>query len=847
MRNARLRIGLVMLTLIGILAILLVTRSTSGERKARAPIGNFDPATQSLIADAKRVVFLVPFSHWDTDWHQSYDVYSKLADQNIQSAIDLAKQDARYRFTLEQVLFVQHFWETHPASRSDLVRLVQNRQLTFAWGGITQPETSLVAPSIQVHNLELGKAWIAQTFGPEYVPRTAWQSDAFGNSAALPSFLNQFDIPYLFIGRHQGRCDPDYQECQPLPPTFFWKSPANAGSVLVAYGSYFVAYNDIHRNTDPEVQLAELRKTIEDEFKQTDSNYLFLPVGFDFSNPQPNLLSLVDRWNASDKATALVISDPDSAFQHLAAEQLPEITIDMNPIWQAFYNTRPAAKIADKESEYYLTAADKFGLLLNAPRSSAWSLAAFNAHYDNISGVGFDSVWENSQSPRFEQTIATARQDLTEILADISARVPALITVFNPTSWTRSDVIELHGALPDMNSLPAPIQQIDPNTVAFYAKDIPSLGYLGLSGGQTSIEHPVTVAQNGTQITLSNGLALVTLDGDHGGTYSSLMLLNGTGSRELLTSFGDDVTYWDDSGDVYGATFGEVRARESDVPAQMTVLASGPLIARARATFALGGQQVVKTVTLRADDPLVEVELDLNALPETTAITQTSTILDTNLRTDDLGFGAFTHKIDNQPIAPGDRTYRRSIFYPIMYWSDVSNNNIGLTLITHGLQGVSGGDVRGLMLVRQVTRDPEGVTDPGVHHLRYAYLPHAGTATEAQLWRAAYEFNQPMIAAWKNGSTLDVQLPFDNEVDIRELQNPAQDPALPVAFSMLSAQDVVIADLYWQDDQIEAVVLNYETTITSTLQLGGQQVSVPQSPFTLMLLSPSALGVPIQK
>ena len=39
----------------------------------------------------------------------------------------------------------------------------------------------------------------------------------------------------------------------------------------------------------------------------------------------------------------------------------------MNPIWQAFYNTRPAAKIADKESEYYLTAADKFGLLLNAP------------------------------------------------------------------------------------------------------------------------------------------------------------------------------------------------------------------------------------------------------------------------------------------------------------------------------------------------------------------------------------------------------------------------------------------------------------------------------------------------
>src|SRR6266508_1539568 len=221
--------------------------------------------------------------------------------------------------------------------------------------------------------------------------------------------------------------------------------------------SYPTAWGDIYQKTDPEAQLAELRKTIEDEFKQTDSKYLFLPVGFDFSNPQPNLLTLVDRWNAANKDTALVISDPDSAFQYLATQQPPEITVDMNPIWQAFYNTRPAAKIADKESEYYLTAADKFGLLIGSPTSSAWDLASLNAHYDNISGVSFDSVWENSQRPRFEQTVATANKDLTDILAQLSARVPTPVVVFNPTSWSRSEVIEINGDLPDTNSLPTPI------------------------------------------------------------------------------------------------------------------------------------------------------------------------------------------------------------------------------------------------------------------------------------------------------------------------------------------------------------------------------------------------------
>src|SRR6266498_5636670 len=412
--------------LMGAGLIFFYLRPTLVLGKRPGPLGNFDAQTQSLIARSDRVVFLIPFSHWDTDWHQSYDEYSQLADKNILSAIQVAKQDPRFRFTLEQVLFVQHFWETHPASRADLVTLVRNRQITFAWGGITQPETSLVAPSIQVRNLKLGEAWIAQTFGPEYVPRTAWQSDAFGNSAAFPTFLNQVNIPYLFIGRHQGRCDPDYQTCRPLPPVFYWTSPAvSPGRVLVAYMSYPTAWGDIYQRTDPEAQLAKLRKTIEDEFKQTDSKYLFLPVGFDFSNPQPNLPTLVDRWNAATKDTALVISDPDSAFQYLATQQPPEITIDMNPIWQAFYNTRPAAKIADKESEYYLTAADKFGLLIGSPTSSSWDLASLNAHYDNISGVSFDSVWENSQRPRFEQTVATAKKDLTDILAQLSARVSA--------------------------------------------------------------------------------------------------------------------------------------------------------------------------------------------------------------------------------------------------------------------------------------------------------------------------------------------------------------------------------------------------------------------------------------
>src|SRR5260221_3607592 len=84
------------------------TPIASPEPTVAAP--NLDTATQNLIAKAQRVVFVVSFSHWDTDWHDTFANYSLRSDGNILAAIQMAKQDPQYRYAFEQVLFVQHFW-----------------------------------------------------------------------------------------------------------------------------------------------------------------------------------------------------------------------------------------------------------------------------------------------------------------------------------------------------------------------------------------------------------------------------------------------------------------------------------------------------------------------------------------------------------------------------------------------------------------------------------------------------------------------------------------------------------------------------------------------------------------
>jgi hypothetical protein len=796
-----------------------------------------DARIAAAIAHARRTVFLIPFSHWDTDWHHTFAYYAPHADGNIRDAILLARQDSTFRYTFEQVLFVQHFWDRYPAYRAELRRLVRSGRFTFAWPGITQPETSLVPAAVQVRNLELGRRWIAATFGVSV--HTAWQSDAFGNSAALPVFLAHSGISDLFIGRWQGGCDPDYAGCTPLPAAFYWVSPVDPRSqVLVAYTEYSSAQAILRHNHGVDAQVGALRALVARGFARTSSPYLFLPIGDDFTSPSRALLDLVRRWNAVDRTTALVISDPATAFRYLASTPLPHLKIDLNPIWQGFYGSRPAAKIAGQESAFLLTAADKFSLLSgSSPPDAAWQLAAINAHYDNASAVGYDHVWDVSQGPRFAQAVASAGTALRAILAGIAQSTRQPLLLFNSAAWPRDRVVELHGAMPDRSALPPRLQQLPNGGVAFLSGDVPALGYAPPARDkQAAAPAPVTVTRRGNTVTMSNGLSSVSLDAARGGTMTHLAAPNGP---ELLRAPGDDVTYLSDDGDIYGSFFGGVLARESEHPARIEVQAGGPLLGRLQVTMLLGGQPLTKTVTLRAGSPLVEVTLNLAPLTQSSAVLQVPTTRAAYTRTDDTGFGAFAHLIDDSPITPGTVTYRREVFYPIQTWSDVSSGGAGLSLITHGLQGLGGTNTLNLLLLREVSDASdsahEGISDPGTHTLRYAYLPHRGDATTAQAWLWATDFNQPLLPVWQSGGRLLVQLPFLDDAG-RSVAVAARVAANGATASILAASNAEVADLYRDGGTVTAVLLRPDPRTPATLQTGAGEIAVPDASLSLWSL-----------
>jgi hypothetical protein len=175
-----------------------------------------------------------------------------------------------------------------------------------------------------------------------------------------------------------------------------------------------------------------------------------------------------------------------------------------------------------------------------------------------------------------------------------------------------------------------------------------------------------------------------------------------------------------------------------------------------------------------------------------------------------------------------------------MYWSDVSAQGHGLTLITHGLQGMNGTNTINFMLVREVSdQGQEGVTDSSYHTLRYAYAPHAEDAAIAQPWLAAYAFNQPLIPVWRSGSgeslQLNVQLPFSGNVITRPSEATSGGSSLPSSLSLISAQGGLIADVYRQASQTLAVIINYDPSTAVTIRTAPnvEPVTLPGAALTL--------------
>ena len=339
------------------------------------------------------------------------------------------------------MFFLKYYWEERPEQRETIRMLVNSRRLRLTSSGITTADTLLPKTEAILRDFLLGQEWL-RSIGMLQEPALAYFPDSFGYSHSLPSLLNAAGFNFTGITRMDGMsfigCDLDFPWKFPRSGSsaellmkkeksldFIWRDN-NRGEVLCHWNAFtygqgdMLAYGGVQRvymfrhffidRSDRNVN-RKIRTFTRQLLPYSRTSYLFCPIGYDFVEPIPDLITLLDHHNQRhfSKTGVWVVNAGLDDYLELVSnhrERLPVINLDPNPYWTGFYSARPSLKhLSGKLVDKLIlaeTLASQAGESSDAEEISkkmeaAWDKAVISNHHDFITGTSKDEVVENEQ------------------------------------------------------------------------------------------------------------------------------------------------------------------------------------------------------------------------------------------------------------------------------------------------------------------------------------------------------------------------------------------------------------------------------------------------------------------
>lgn len=449
-------------------------------------------------------VYFIPFSHLDFYWGGTREECLARGNQIIAKAVRLANESPKFRFLLEDNVFVANYVDSHPGSKEveDLKRFVKERRIEIApkWVGIFQ---ALPDGEVHARNMAIGKRYAQDVFGVD--APVAHLGDLPGYTPQLPQILQQSRVPYAVMTR-MGPADKSL---------FRWQAPDGSKVLLwnslkgYGWGTFLTSKTntDERKRQRLQIDVADLRKNYQGP--------IFMNWGSDLFVPQDDLVAQVSPFDVAGP-TRLVIATPTEFFnQAKDTPSVPEVIGEIPDSWPNIVSSLAHMWPQIIPATSTLLSAEKFATINYALGYADYPQHEFDFLWrkliesmdHNHDGQG-GALGDNRKIGYEQLAVLKGGEILRDMLRNIAERVQVPVSnsfpivIFNPMGWLRDDVVKTHVTLfgdpspgnlgtfrkglrlldETGRSIPFHIEEYSENisralVLVFIARGVPSLGY----------------------------------------------------------------------------------------------------------------------------------------------------------------------------------------------------------------------------------------------------------------------------------------------------------------------------------------------------------------------------------
>ncbi|MGO9273498.1 MAG: alpha-mannosidase [Terriglobia bacterium] len=843
----------------------------------------------------KGEIDLVGYAHTDLSWlWPRGETIHEIYPLTIESVMKMIQEHPGMVYAQSAAQAYKWTERYYPDLFAQISQKIAAGEWEVVGGSWTEHNTNIPSGESLVRQHLYAKRYFKEKFGVDV--KIGWLTDTFGFNWNMPQIYRKCGIDYFVTYKLKWQIE---RNNPPVPfpyNVFWWEGPD---------GSRVLAYQTVGSYADevkPEEMLENL-KTLEAKHN-LDKLLILYGEGDHGGGPMPEMMDrAVKLMHDPIYPTVRFTKALDYFRQIQALPQSKDLPVMDDELYvkthRGTFTTDSQVKRDNRLCEVLLMNAEKFSLLASQfgqtyPQEhlqKLWEKVLFGQTHDNIDGSAIAQVYEDAATD-YGDIKHDGGELLNSALTTIARQVNTqgeghAALIFNSLPWERTGLASLdagyfaglkHFQIVGADGHAVPYQLEEEAGIAkalFFADKVPGLGYKEYRIVSSDEEPKFATDLVVSGLTLANSQVEVAIDPDSGN-------LKSLKKKGMETNFlrednpGAALEVWEDK--PAQAPAGEPAwninlgaDNKLDKAESVKVVETGPIRALVQVKKRFGASAFWENIVLYSQADRVDFELNVD-WHEKYRFAKVAFPL--NLKsvcaTYEIPYGAIQRFDYTLKENPGIRLSAPARAWEIadrtkfevsgQRWADVSNQpgDYGVTLLNDSKYGFSYQEnTLRMSLIRGPRRgypdfpktdtwsDQSDEPIVGIHHIKYALIPHRGAWQDANATRRGAEFNAPLLP--RSEPSHDGQLASSySALDVA--------PSSVTVESVKKAEDTneYIVRLYETEDKAANAVLNFtrapktasETDMmewdkfvpSKSFEVQGTKVIVPVKPLEVITI-----------